>query len=201
MEKGRGTKALVVVTLLVSVLALSIAYAAYSATLLISGTVTVKKSSDAWNVHFESTDGSTTLTPTLGGNAKVTSSATLTETKISDFEITFYAPGDSISYDFEVKNTGSVDATLNKITLGSLSCSKSTGTQQGTEADANNLCGNLDMNIMKFDGNNISVGDKIPAGSSEIYILSIIWDESDTNIYENDIAISVGETTFDFVQD
>lgn len=201
MEKGRGTKALVVVTLLVSVLALSIAYAAYSATLLISGTVTAKKSSDAWNVHFESTDGSTTLTPTLGGNAKVTSSATLTETKISDFEITFYAPGDSISYDFEVKNTGSVDATLNKITLGSLSCSKSTGTQQGTEADANNLCGNLDMNIMKFDGNNISVGDKIPAGSSEIYILSIIWDESDTNIYENDIAISVGETTFDFVQD
>lgn len=201
MEKGRGTKALVVVTLLVSVLALSIAYAAYSATLLISGTVTAKKSSDAWNVHFESTDGSTTLTPTLGGNAKVTSSATLTETKISDFEITFYAPGDSISYNFEVKNTGSVDATLNKITLGSLSCSKATGTQQGTEADANNLCGNLDMNIMKFDGNNISVGDKIPAGSSEIYILSIIWDESDTNIYENDIAISVGETTFDFVQD
>ena len=201
MEKGRGTKALVVVTLLVSVLALSIAYAAYSATLLISGTVTAKKSSDAWNVHFESTDGSTTLTPTLGGNAKVTSSATLTETKISDFEITFYAPGDSISYDFEVKNTGSVDATLNKITLGSLSCSKATGTQQGTEADSNNLCGNLGMNIMKSDGNNISVGDKIPAGSSETYRLSIIWNESDTNIYENDIAISVGETTFDFVQD
>lgn len=201
MEKGRGTKALVVVTLLVSVLALSIAYAAYSATLLISGTVTAKKSSDAWNVHFEATDGSTTLTPTLGGNAKVTSSATLTETKISDFEITFYAPGDSISYDFEVKNTGSVDATLNKITLGSLSCSKATGTQQGTETDANNLCGNLDMNIMKSDGNNISVGDKISAGSSETYRLSIIWNESDTNIYENDIDISVGETTFDFVQD
>lgn len=201
MEKGRGTKALVVVTLLVSVLALSIAYAAYSATLLISGTVTAKKSSDAWNVHFESTDGSTTLTPTLGGNAKVTSSATLTKTKISDFEITFYAPGDSISYDFEVKNTGSVDATLNKITLGSLSCSKSTGTQQGTETDANNLCGNLDMNIMKSDGNNISVGDKIPAGGSETYKLTITWNESDTNIYENDIDISVGETTFNFVQD
>lgn len=201
MEKGRGTKALVVVTLLVSVLALSIAYAAYSATLLISGTVTAKKSSDAWNVHFESTDGSTTLTPTLGGNAKVTSSATLTETKISDFEITFYAPGDSISYDFEVKNTGSVDATLNKITLGSLSCSKATGTQQGTETDANNLCGNLDMNIMKSNGNNISVGDKIPAGGSETYKLTITWNESDTNIYENDIDISVGETTFNFVQD
>ena len=201
MEKGRGTKALVVVTVLVSVLALSIAYAAYSATLLISGTVTAKKSSDAWNVHFESTDGSTTLTPTLGGNAKVTSSATLTETKISDFEITFYAPGDSISYDFEVKNTGSVDATLNKITLGSLSCSKATGTQQGTKTDANNLCGNLDMNIMKSDGNNISVGDKIPAGGSETYKLTITWNESDTNIYENDIDISVGETTFDFVQD
>ena len=163
MEKGRGTKALVVVTLLVSVLALSIAYAAYSATLLISGTVTAKKSSDAWNVHFESTDGSTTLTPTLGGNAKVTSSATLTETKISDFEITFYAPGDSISYDFEVKNTG--------------------------------------MNIMKSNGNNISVGDKIPAGGSETYKLTITWNESDTNIYENDIDISVGETTFNFVQD
>ena len=201
MGRNRNVKIYVIFALVISVMGLSIAYAAYSATLLISGTVTAKKSSDSWNVHFESPDGSTALTPTLGGNAKVTSSATLTETKISDFEITFYAPGDSISYDFEVKNTGSVDATLNKITLGSLSCSKATGTQQGTAADANNLCGNLDMNIMKFDGNNISIGDKIPAGSSEIYILTIIWDESDTNIYENDIAISVGETTFDFVQD
>ena len=201
MEKGRGTKALVVVTLLVSVLALSIAYAAYSATLLISGTVTAKKSSDAWNVHFESTDGSTTLTPTLGGNAKVTSSATLTETKISDFKVTFYAPGDSISYDFEVKNTGSVDATLNKIILGSLSCSKAAGTQQDTEVDANNLCGNLDMNITKLDGNNISVGDKIPAGGSETYKLTITWNESDTYDYKYDISINVGETTFDFVQD
>lgn len=72
MEKNRNVKIYVIFALVISVMGLSIAYAAYSATLLISGTVTAKKSSDAWNVHFESTDGSTTLTPTLGGNAKVT---------------------------------------------------------------------------------------------------------------------------------
>lgn len=201
MEKNRNVKIYVIFALVISVMGLSIAYAAYSATLLISGTVTAKKSSEAWNVHFESPDGGTTLTPSLEGYAEVVSPATVTATTISGFKVNFYAPGDSIEYSFDIKNTGSIDATLNKITLGSLSCSKATGTQQGTETDANNLCGNLDMNIMKSDGNNISVGDKISAGSSETYRLSIIWNESDTNIYENDIDISVGETTFDFVQD
>ena len=65
MEKERGIKILAVVALLVSVIGLSIAYAAYSATLLVSGTVTAKKSADAWNIRFSSTDGTSTSGTTI----------------------------------------------------------------------------------------------------------------------------------------
>ena len=196
MEKNRNVKIYVIFALVISVMGLSIAYAAYSATLLISGTVTAKKSSEAWNVHFESPDGETTLTPILGGHAEVETPATVSATTISDFKITFYAPGDSVMYDFNIKNTGSIDATIDKITLGSLSCSAT-----GNEQDAKKMCGNLDLQILKSDGNEISAGDKISAGSSESYRLSVVWNEIDTTTYNSDIVISVGETKFEFVQD
>lgn len=199
MEKERKLKLMVTIALIVSVLALSVAYAAYSATLLISGTVIAKKTSDTWNVHFEAPDGETTLIPTLGGNAKVTSKASLTETSISNFEVTFYAPGDSITYNFDVKNTGSVDATLNKITMGSLTCSVSG--QSDSNSEAVQLCQNLSMTITKLNGENVLVGDKISVGNSQRYILTITWNKNDTFSYSNDIRINVGETKFDFAQD
>jgi hypothetical protein len=199
MKKERNTKILVIIALLISVISLSIAYAAYSATLLISGTVTAKKSSSTWNVHFTTTDGGDDLIPTLYGNAKVVSKASLSETTISNFEITFYAPGDSITYDFEVKNTGSVDATLNKITMGSLNCS-SIGTTLDGNTEANTLCQNIHMNITKKNGETINIGDKIPSGGYATYKLTITWDKNDSSNYSNDIAINVGTTTFDFIQ-
>ena len=196
MEKNRNVKIYVIFALVISVMGLSIAYAAYSATLLISGTVTAKKSSEAWNVHFESPDGGTTLTPSLEGYAEVVSPANVTATTISGFKVNFYAPGDSIEYSFDIKNTGSIDATIDKIALGSLSCSAS-----GNEQEAQKLCNNLDMAITNSNGDEISLGDKIPAESSESYFLLIFWSSIDTATYNSDIEISVGEIKFEFVQD
>lgn len=63
------------------------------------------------------------------------------------------------------------------------------------------MCNNLDMAITNSNGDEISLGDKIPAGSSESYFLLIFWSSIDTATYNSDIVISVGETKFEFVQD
>lgn len=199
MEKERGIKVLAIVALLVSVIGLSIAYAAYSATLLVSGTVTAKKSADAWNVRFTATDGSSTLTPTLTGHAAVATAATLTDTTISSFNINFFAPGDSVKYEFKVNNTGAVDATLSTITKGTLSCApKENGT--ATQTEANNLCNDLSLELTKSPSGEITSGTTLASGASETYQLTITWNSESTTTISDDIVITVGQSSFVYVQ-
>ncbi len=199
MEKERGIKILAVVALLVSVIGLSIAYAAYSATLVVSGTVTAKKSADAWNVHFTATDGTSTLTPTLSGNATVGTAATLSDTSISAFNINFYAPGDSVTYEFKVNNDGAVDAVLSTITKGTLTCApKANGTATQTEAD--NLCNDLTMSLTKSTGSDITTGTTLTSGASETYKLNVTWKSESTVSISDDIVVTIGQSSFVYVQ-
>lgn len=199
MERERGIKVLAVVALVVSVVGLSIAYAAYNATLTISGAVNAKKSADAWNVHFTAVDGTTNLEPTLGGNAKVVTAATLKDTTISDFNINFFAPGDSVKYEFRVKNDGAIDAELSTITKGTLSCApKASGSATQTEAD--NLCKDLTLELTKSPSGEITTGTKIEAGNYETYQLTVKWKEESTVTFNDDIVITVGQSSFVYTQ-
>ncbi len=199
MEKERGIKILAVVALLVSVIGLSIAYAAYSATLLVSGTVTAKKSADAWNVRFTATDGTSTLTPTLVGHATVGTAATVTDTSISAFNINFFAPGDSVTYEFKVNNSGAVDASLSTITKGSLTCApKASGSATQTEAD--NLCKDLTLELTKSPSGEITTGTVLASGSAETYKLTVTWKSESTASISDDIVVTVGQSSFVYVQ-
>ena len=51
MEKDRGAKIIVAIALVVAIVGLTIGYAAYSATLKITGTANVDPAK--WDVHFE----------------------------------------------------------------------------------------------------------------------------------------------------
>lgn len=199
MEKERGIKLLAIVALLVSVIGLSVAYAAYSATLLISGTVTAKKSADAWNVHFTALDGSSTLTPTLTGHATVATAATLTDTTISSFNINFFAPGDSVKYEFKVNNTGAVDAKLSTINKGTLSCApKANGSATQTEAD--NLCNDLSLELTKSPSGEITSGATLASSTSESYQLTVTWNNDSTATISDDIVVTIGQSSFVYVQ-
>lgn len=70
MEKERKIKVLSVAALLVAVLGLTVAFAALSQTLTINGSATVNTAS--WDIHFKNLS-----TPTLTGNAAVTTAPTI----------------------------------------------------------------------------------------------------------------------------
>ena len=103
VEKERKIKTLSLVALIVAVLGLTIAFAALSQTLTINGTASVDAAK--WDIHFENLSE-----PVITGDAFEIMSPTMEGTSISNINVSLTKPGDSITYEFDVVNNGTVDA-------------------------------------------------------------------------------------------
>ena len=90
--------------LIVAVLGLGVAFAALSSQLTINGSA--KAQAGSWNIHFAKTLDMPTQTT---GNASFTE-PTLSDTSILGFKATVTKPGDSVTYYFDIVNSGTVDA-------------------------------------------------------------------------------------------
>jgi hypothetical protein len=131
MENERKRLYIIMCTLAVAVVGLSIAYAALSTQLTITmSTVQNDASGTTWNVGFNPG----TITATVGGtNSTVGRScgtATATASSVTVANTTLSKPDDSCTYQLQIKNTGSIAATLASITQTaptSTSCSTTTG--------------------------------------------------------------------------
>ena len=106
MERNRKIKTLSLVALIVAVLGLGVAFAALSSKLTINGSA--KAQAGSWNIHFAKTLDMPTQTT---GNASFTE-PTLSDTSILGFKATVTKPGDSVTYYFDIVNSGTVDALI-----------------------------------------------------------------------------------------
>ena len=104
MEKERKIKSLILIVLLVAELGLGIAFAALSSSLTINGSANAQENS--WNIHFAKTLDMPTQTT---GDASFTE-PTLSDTSILGFKAIVTKPGDSVTYYFDIVNSGTVDA-------------------------------------------------------------------------------------------
>lgn len=107
MESERKSKGIIIGVLCAVIVFMSIGFAALSAQLTINGNATI---SDTWNVqitNIEKKEGST--------GATATSDPTFTATT-ANFNVSLKEPGDYAIYTVTVKNTGSLDAVLTRIT-------------------------------------------------------------------------------------
>ena len=121
MERNRKIKTLSLVALIVAVLGLGVAFAALSSKLTINGSA--KAQAGSWNIHFTKTLDMPTQTT---GNASFTE-PTLSDTSILGFKATVTKPGDSVTYYFDIVNSGTVDALVDDYVFrsGYLDCSGS----------------------------------------------------------------------------
>ena len=107
MESERKSKGIIIGVLCAVIVFMSIGFAALSSQLTINGNATI---SDTWNVqitNIEKKEGST--------GATATSDPTYTATT-ANFNVSLKEPGDYAIYTVTVKNTGSLDAVLTRIT-------------------------------------------------------------------------------------
>ena len=108
----------IIVVLIISVIGLGIAFAAFSQTLTINGTGTVESSK--WQVVFEGmTNPNIIDDPVLTGSAKEVTHPTIknNSTEISNYSVTLATPGDSITYNFKIHNKGDYAADVSTLTI------------------------------------------------------------------------------------
>ena len=130
MEKSSNGKIIAVIALVVAVAGLSVGFAAFSSTLNIGSTTQAQIDTNLWNVGFADTNGDmaglTTATPVAGSNSN--GSINMLKYTLSQGTAATLSTrsGSSVTYNFKIKNAGQINAVLNSITAGGLTCEYST---------------------------------------------------------------------------
>lgn len=168
-------------SLIVAIVGLTVAYAAMSSTLTISGNATMKTAS--WNVAFDPTINSVVASGYNNNTAGIVcGTAKVDATTITNISAAFSKPGDTCTYKFKIKNTGTIDARLSSII---------TNPPSGIVCNGSNTnameCGNITYKLT-YDtatGGNLTVGDSlVKTSGEEIVILTISYTGEQLNSAE-----------------
>ncbi|NLA33986.1 MAG: hypothetical protein GX861_03920 [Tenericutes bacterium] len=180
------------IALLISITGGFIVYADLTQRLDIKGSADFVPQS--WKINFKADS----LNSSLTGMASIIKDPLLTDTMISDYEVALVREGDSVTYTFEIANTGSIDAKLTTFSLGIPSC---TGTEGATKNDDENIvCGSNLTYTLKYvsgdlasnglvAGNNISVGDNLKSLTTVKVALELGFSSSATQLPKNTVTI------------
>lgn len=181
--------------LAVGLIGITVAYASLSQNLTINGTA--KVAAATWDVHFEGMNaGTATGYATLPTTGKLAASGTSVSGNIG----TLKAPGDTITYTFNVKNAGSINAKISSITAPNLTCAPATS--GGSQTVANNVCANLTYTIeyTSESPKTIAVGNTLTAGASKNITLKIVNSSAATTLASEDIAVTASPMIINYVQ-
>lgn len=179
--------------LAIGLIGITVAYAALTQQLKIEGTA--KVASSKWDVHF-----GTVSAGNAQGYATAGTLAKTGETTIAGDIGTLKAPGDSITYTFNVKNAGSINAKISSITAPKLTCAPVAS--GGSQTVANNVCANLTYTIeyTSESPKTIAVGNKLTAGASKNITLKIV-NSSNATLASEDIAVTASPMIINYAQD
>lgn len=175
-----------IIILITCLTSLSIAYATISTTLIITNELTVKAQN--WDIHFENLEQESI---TGSNTARVITPATIEEdtTKISGLQVEFKKPGDYVSYTFDIKNSGDINAILTSINIGTPTCKPES-----------TLCDDIEY-IVKYDnGDDIKVTDELSKDTSIKVRLTIRYKSSSTQIVNEDITVNGLDAAFTYAQ-
>lgn len=155
MERSRKQKLLMIFALIISIVSLSVGFAAFSVSLNISSSASVSPNSDTFSVKFSSNKDSLVtdaIEPyektanTTASNAVIDNGVNPT---ISNISVTFKAPGDYVVYEVYVRNEGEYLAYLNNINfIGNKTCIAETET---TDSLVQNACESISIGVRLDD--------------------------------------------------
>ena len=159
-KKERGIIAL----LLVCAVFMTVGFAEYVATLNINGDVTVRSSK--WEIAYD------TASYEEVSGSQVASKKTVTGTDF-DFEVTLNKPGDYYEATVDVKNNGTFDAELNKLTMSTLTEAQQkyltyTVTYAGTEYTATTENLEVDLAASASEEVTVKVAYVAPENSADL---------------------------------
>ena len=166
MYRNERTRNIILIVLAVCLIGITVAYATLSQNLNISGVANVDKTS--WNIHFTNV-----LTPKVegqatGGKAVLSSGNTV----ITISEGTLSAPGDKITYTFDVINEGDLSAEVETTLTNMEECKSENGT------DVSMYCNKIGLELVYADTKNkVQKSDRLLSGETKTLNLIITYDK------------------------
>lgn len=184
-----------IVAMVVAIVGTGVAFAALSTTLTFNGDAEVDPAS--WNVHFKGP-----INTVKGGAASETSTPVLSSTSINDISVVLTKPGDSVTYTFDVENTGTLDAQIGTFNApGPLVCT-AVGTNNGAN-DEDTVCNNVTYTVKYVSGgSNLAVGDALlkGAGNARTIEVKIEYNAAATELPEDKVTISGLDFSMNYVE-
>lgn len=157
MEKERSSKVIAAVALCVGVVGLSLGFAAFSNTLTISSSASVKPNADTFNVDFSSSEtalATDAVVPVKNPTTLNAASASIDNTSsptITGLSAEFIEPGQSVTYTFYARNEGEYEAFLNSITFananGETSSKVCTAEGETTQSLVDAACQDITLSV------------------------------------------------------
>lgn len=189
-KKKKDSIFIVILTLIISVIGLSIAYATFSTTLKINGNATVNAST--WDVHFSSTaggDAGGTITPILSNNNGLVPTSTASVGTFTATQLTWNGSvktsGDKITFDFFIVNKGDFDAVISTVGKSTLTCKMN-------DQPEINVCSKLSYIFKYKNGDLVKSGDTLAAGESkEVELILQLGDfaQDGSDMPENNVVV------------
>lgn len=210
MEKGRGTRLIAIVALIVAVIGLSIGFATYTAQLQISNTSATVGAGSATDFSVEFSTNDTTIDTnidTLIDNAELNGAtaikgvdASMDGTTINGLSATFTEPGQSVTYTVYAHNTGKFLAYLRNVTIGNKTCVAIGDTTQELVDD---VCPSINMTVKvgSEDATSVSVnnysGHSLGKGLSEAVVITMTYNETNSAA-DGDFTVNFGQIDLDY---
>ena len=207
MEKNRGTVIAIVAALVVAVISLGVAFAAFSTTLNITGSATVQASS--WAVYFIPNTSNTAQPTTSSSIASsdisesnpnftetVTASGSVEATTVS-WSASFKTPGDKGVYTLHVRNNGDYNAKVSGVNLGSKSCTSNSSNET-------TVCGHIHYGLYTNSTGTTELGTSYTLNkktTGTIYLIAWLDDTLTQNqLPSHDVVTNTINSTITFQQ-
>jgi hypothetical protein len=216
MEKNRAGQVIAIVALVVGVVGLSIGFAAFSNTLKIQSSATVKADPTTFNVDFSSSNTellTNNIVPTkypdnvtdfIATEAKIDNSGDPT---ISNLSATFTEPGQVVTYDFYAYNIGELTAYLKSIVYSNVTGGSSTKVcTAGEDTDADlvaKACEGISLSVKVGSEEETTSGIASISGhsllkdASELVTVKLSY-SSEASRADGDFTVAFGDVSLNY---
>lgn len=187
------------IALIVSVLGITIVYAAMSKNI-----ISIYPKQKDWNIHFANLSKAK-----INGSAYIVRHPRLTCTHIGDFAVSLSKPGDSITYEFDIVNEGSIDAKIGFYTGDTYLCLPRKhdtncdwdGDGFNSKEDLHKINENITYRLYYKDTKSkIRVGDILKKKSSKRVVLVLSYNEESNELPVGKIQLNNLDKLIEYIQ-
>ena len=205
MQNNNGyQKYLAIIALLISVVGVSLGFAAYSNTLQIKAQADVSGRTPDPVAELSTSpssqqDGPVTPTTTGGASAEVT---TLDEDSLENIKVHFTSTGQSATYSFYGVNSSSFVSYLNSVVFGTKSCAADNTNGNPATVGVDTACGDITMTIAAgaedfTETNNNVNGHAVNGGTYEPVTVTIEYIDGGA-VADGDFTVDFGTSTLNY---